>query len=153
LTAQENFYVYCFYLASRRGIDAIRSSRVAARDQINQISKRPLRKKRKATKRVPKFSCTKDNFMRELQTNLAHTFTYFVNLRFDNSLFLRCDNFQSRCDAHACAVWCSWCTLEWLGYPYDELVIARAITGRERIWMASRLLTTKIPCALLVAIT
>jgi ribosomal protein L44E len=60
-----------------------------------EISKRPLRRKRKVTKRVLKFSCTKDNFMRELQTTLAHTFTYFVNLRFDNSLFLRCDNFQS----------------------------------------------------------
>jgi hypothetical protein len=31
-----------------------------------EISKRPLRRKRKATKRVPKFSCTKDNFMRKL---------------------------------------------------------------------------------------
>jgi hypothetical protein len=55
--------------------------------------------------------------------------------------------------AHARAVWCSWCTLEWLGYPYDELVIARAIKGREGIWVASRFLTTKIPSALLVTIT
>jgi hypothetical protein len=54
--------------------------------------------------------------------------------------------------AHARAVWCSWCTLEWPGYPYDELVTARAIIGRERIGVASRLLTTKIPSALLVAV-
>jgi hypothetical protein len=54
--------------------------------------------------------------------------------------------------AHARAVWCSWCTLEWLGYPYDELVILKAIICREGIWMASRLLTTKISSALLVAV-
>jgi hypothetical protein len=42
--------------------------------------------------------------------------------------------------------------LVWLGYPHDELVIARAITGRERICVASRLLTTKIPSVLLVAV-
>jgi hypothetical protein len=52
-----------------------------------EISKGPLWRKRKATKRVPKFSCTKDDFMRKLQNNLAHTFTYFVKLRFDNSSF------------------------------------------------------------------
>jgi hypothetical protein len=54
--------------------------------------------------------------------------------------------------AHARAVWCSWCTLEWLGYPYDELMTARAIKGREKIWVASRFLTTKIPSVLLVAV-
>jgi hypothetical protein len=54
--------------------------------------------------------------------------------------------------AHTHAVWCSWCTLEWLGYPYDELMTARAIKGREKIWVASRFLTTKIPTALLVVV-
>jgi hypothetical protein len=33
LTAQENFY--CFHLASRKGIDATRSSRLAARGQVD----------------------------------------------------------------------------------------------------------------------
>jgi hypothetical protein len=54
--------------------------------------------------------------------------------------------------APARAVWCSWCTLEWLGDPYDELVIARAIEGGEGIWVASRFLTTMIHSALLVAV-
>jgi hypothetical protein len=124
-----------------------------------EISKRPLRRKRKATKRVPKFSCTKDNFMRELQNNLAHTLLNLQMIGVDNFLFLRCKIFKLiRCTrlwrhyAHAHAVWCSWCTLEWLGYPYDELVIAKAIIGREGIWMASRFLTTKIPSALLMAV-
>jgi hypothetical protein len=53
--------------------------------------------------------------------------------------------------AHAHAVWCSRWTLERLGYPYDELVTARATRARERIWVASRFLTTKIPSVLLVA--
>jgi hypothetical protein len=43
--------------------------------------------------------------------------------------------------------------LERPGYPYDEEVIARAITGRERICVASHILTTKIPSAPLVAVT
>jgi hypothetical protein len=55
-------------------------------------------------------------------------------------------------DAHAHAVWCSWCTLEWPGYPLDELVTSGAIIGRERICVASRSLTTKIPSVLLVAV-
>jgi hypothetical protein len=57
-----------------------------------------------------------------------------------------------RHDAPAHAVWCSWCTLLRLGYPHDELVIAREITDRERIWVASRILTTMIPSALLVPV-
>jgi hypothetical protein len=35
LTAQGNFYFYCFHLASRKGIEATRSSRFAARDQVD----------------------------------------------------------------------------------------------------------------------
>jgi hypothetical protein len=35
-----------------------------------------------ADTRVPKFSCTKDDFMRKLQNNRAHTFTYCINLGF-----------------------------------------------------------------------
>jgi hypothetical protein len=46
-----------------------------------EISKRLLQRKRKATKGVPKFSCTKDDFVRKLQNNLAHTLPNFVNPR------------------------------------------------------------------------
>jgi hypothetical protein len=53
LTAQENFYFYCFHLASRKGIDATRSSRVAARDQIDKDFHKTITKKRKANRRVP----------------------------------------------------------------------------------------------------
>jgi hypothetical protein len=35
LTAQESFYSYFFHLASQKGIDATRSSRLAARDQVD----------------------------------------------------------------------------------------------------------------------
>jgi ribosomal protein S27E len=90
--------------------------------------------------------------MRELQNNPAHTFTYFLNLSCWHLIILRCNNFQRIFDAHARAVWCSWCMLEWLSYPYDELVIARAIIDRERICVASRFLTTKIPSAPLAAV-
>jgi hypothetical protein len=48
-----------------------------------EISQKTIsKKKRKANKRVPEFSCMKDDFMRKLRKNLAHTFTYFVNLGF-----------------------------------------------------------------------
>jgi hypothetical protein len=42
--------------------------------------------------------------------------------------------------------------LERPGYPYDELVIVRAIIGREGINVVSRILTIKIPSAPLVAV-
>jgi hypothetical protein len=95
----------------------------------------------------------------ELQNNLAHTFTYFVNLGFWQLIVLKVQYFSKlmRCIclwrhyAHARAVWCSWCTLEWLGYPC-ALVIARAIKGRERICVTSCYLTTKIPSAPLVVV-
>jgi hypothetical protein len=34
-TSQDNFYFYYFHLASRKGIDATWSSRLAARDQVD----------------------------------------------------------------------------------------------------------------------
>jgi hypothetical protein len=86
------------------------------------------------------------------RNNLAHTFSYFANFwGFDNSLFWKCNTFQGWRDAYACAVWCSWCTLEWLGYPY-ALMIGRAINSRGRICVTSCYLTTKVPSALLVAV-
>jgi hypothetical protein len=57
-----------------------------------------------------------------------------------------------RHDAHAHVVWCLWCMLARLGDAPNELVIERAITGWEGVCVASRILTTKIPSALLVAI-
>jgi hypothetical protein len=96
------------------------------------------------------------NFRTILLTPLLN----FVNWSCRQLIILRCNIFSKlmRCTclwrhyAHAHAVWCSWCTLEWLGYPYDELVIVRAIKGREGIWVASRLLTTKIPSTPLAAV-
>jgi hypothetical protein len=54
-----------------------------------RFPKRPLRRKRKGTKTVPKFSCTKDDFMWELRNNLAHTFTYFENLGFSQLIIFK----------------------------------------------------------------
>jgi hypothetical protein len=53
LTAQENFYFYCFHLASRKGIDAMRSSRFVARDHVDRDSEKTITKNSKANKRVP----------------------------------------------------------------------------------------------------
>jgi hypothetical protein len=83
-----------------------------------------------------------------------------VNLDGTNSLHYGAMILKSWCDMHACedtmhhanVVWCSWCMLAWLGYPENELVIETAITGWEGVCVVSRILTTKIPSALLVAI-
>jgi hypothetical protein len=86
------------------------------------------------------------------RNNLAHTFTYFVNFwGSDNSLFWKRNTFQIWRDAYACAAWCLWCMLEWLGYSY-ALMIGNAIDSRGRICVTSCYLTTKIPSALLVAV-
>jgi hypothetical protein len=53
LTAQENFYFYCFHSTSQKGIDATRSSRFAARNQVDGDYQKTITKKRKANKRVP----------------------------------------------------------------------------------------------------
>jgi hypothetical protein len=57
-----------------------------------------------------------------------------------------------RHDAYAHVVWCLWCMLVRLGYPQNELVIERTITGWEGVCVASCILTTMIPSAHLVAV-
>jgi hypothetical protein len=82
------------------------------------------------------------------------------NLRWQCFVPLWCNAFQKlmwctclwRHDAYAHVVWCLWCMSAWLGYPQNELVIERTITGREGVCVASRILTTMIPSAHLVAI-
>jgi hypothetical protein len=88
----------------------------------------------------------------ELPNHLAHTL-FTCDFGFYWLITLRCNNFKSWGDAHAHVVWHSWCRLAWLKYPQNELVIERAITGRERVCVANHVLTTKIPSALLVAST
>jgi hypothetical protein len=57
-----------------------------------------------------------------------------------------------RHDACAHVVWCLWSTLARLGYPPNELVVERTITGWEEVCVASRIITTMIPSAHLVAV-
>jgi hypothetical protein len=110
---------------AEKGIDVVRLSRLAAWGRVDRDFRKTITKKRKANKRVPKFSCTDNGFMRKLQNRLAHTFTYFANLGFWQLIVLKVQYLSKlmRCIclwrhyAHARAVWCSWCTLEWLGYP------------------------------------
>jgi hypothetical protein len=113
-----------------KGIDATRSSRLAARGQVGRSFQDHYEEK--------------EWLIQEFQNFLVRQMTLCGNFRlilltpllisqiwgFDNSLFWKCNTFQSWYDAYACAVWCSWCTLEWIGYPYDELVIPKTIKGR-----------------------
>jgi hypothetical protein len=72
---------------------------------------------------------------------------------------LRCNAFQKNDVMHMfmetrCLCSCSrflWCMSAWLGYPQNEIAIERTITSWG-VCVASRILTTKIPSALLVAI-
>jgi hypothetical protein len=73
---------------------------------------------------------------------------------------LRCNAFQKvmwcaglwRHDAYARVVWCLWCMLAWLGYPRNELVVEKTITGWEGVCVASRDSHNQDTSALLVAI-
>jgi hypothetical protein len=149
---EDNFYFYRFHLASRK------------RNRCHKVVK--IHGKGPICQRFPIGHYKERRLMTEFHTllykrwlqggisrnNLAHTFTYFANFEV---LTTRCFEsvtlFQSWCNAYACAVWCSWCTLEWLGYPY-ALMIGKAINSREGICVTSCYLTTKIPSALLVAV-
>jgi hypothetical protein len=118
---------------------------------LSEISNRPLQE-RKLQIKFHKFLHERWHQVGTSRNNLAHTFTYFaIFWDFDDSLFWKCNTFQGWCNAYACAVWCSWRTLEWLGYPY-ALMIGNTIKSRGRICATSCYLTTKIPSALLVAV-
>jgi hypothetical protein len=126
---------------------------------LTEISKRQLRRKRKATKGVPKFSCAKDDFMWKLQNNPAHTLLHLRMRGVDNSLFLRCKNFQvdamhmlvkTLCTCSCGMVLMMHVRMTWL--PIWWVSDCKGNEGREGIWMASCFLTTKIPSALLVAV-
>jgi hypothetical protein len=149
---EKNFYFYCFHLASRKRnrcykvveIGGMRSSRQG-------FPKDHLRRKGRLMKEFHHLLYERWLQVGTLKNNLAHTFTYFANLGFWQLIVWKVQYFSSWCYAYAGAVWCSWCTLEWLGYPY-ALMIGRAINSRERICVTSCYLTTKIPSALLVAV-
>jgi hypothetical protein len=84
-----------------KGIDATRSSRLAAWDQVIRTFQKIITKKGRLMTEFHNLLCERWLQVGTSKNNLAHTFTYFVKLRFDNSLFLRCENFQSWCDEHA----------------------------------------------------
>jgi hypothetical protein len=117
-------------------------------------------KKREGYWKGSVITCTEDDFEWDLQTILLPPLLNFAKLRCWRLISLKCNDFKKlmRCtclrrhDAHVHAVWCLWCKLVQLGYPYDELMVARAITVREGIWVVSRFPTIKIASALLVAV-
>jgi hypothetical protein len=115
------------------------------------LSKRSLWGKGRLIKEFPHFLVRIMALFRNFRIALVSPLLIPHTWGFGNSWFWKCNTFQSWCDAYAGAVWFSWCTLEWLGYPY-ALMIARAIKSRERICVTSCYPTTKIPSALLVAV-
>jgi hypothetical protein len=142
LTARENFYVYDFRLAGRRGIDATRSSRLAARGQVDR-SFEDQYKKREANLRSSIVSCMDSDCMRKLWNRLAHTFTYFASLGFWQLIVLKVQHFSklTRCIcvwrhyAHARAVWCPWCTLGWLvTHMMSQWLQGQSKVGRGSVW-------------------
>jgi hypothetical protein len=64
---EKSFYFSCFHLAGRKEFDATRSSELGAWCQADRTFQKSIMRKRKANKRVPIFSCTKDDFKWELQ--------------------------------------------------------------------------------------
>jgi hypothetical protein len=88
-----------------------------------ETSKRPLWRKGRLTKESHNF-LYKRWLCADLQNNLAHTSTYFVNLGFWQLIVFKVWKFSKlmrwtclrRHYAHARAVRFSRCTLEWLGY-------------------------------------
>jgi hypothetical protein len=91
-------------------------------------------KERKANLRSSIVSSTDNDFMRKLQNRLAHTFTYSANLGFWQLIVWKCNTFQSWCNAYACAVRCSWCTLEWLVTHMRYWLQGQSKVGRGSVW-------------------
>jgi hypothetical protein len=132
LTAREKFLLLLFstWLAEK---ESMLQDRRDSRQGTNwsRIPNRPFTRKGRLTTKFHKLLYERWLQVGTSRNNLAHTFTYFANFwGFDDSLFCKCNTFQIWRDAYACAVWCSWCTLEWLGYPY-ALMIRIAINSRD----------------------
>jgi hypothetical protein len=107
------------------------------------------------------FTCTKDNFMWELQTILLTPLLNLWNWGVDDSLFWSAMILKKADAMHMLVT--TWCTC-----PCGMVLMMQVSTTRFPIWwvsgcegnhmqrricVASRILTTKIPSALLVAIT
>jgi hypothetical protein len=134
-----------------KGIDAVRLSRLAARGQVDRNYQKIITKGKGRLSKEFHPSLCEGWLQVELQNNLAHTFTYFANLGFWQLIVLKVQYSSSWCDAYACAVWCSWCTLEWL----VTHMMSQWLQGQSkvvRICVTGCYLTTKIPSALLVAV-
>jgi hypothetical protein len=101
----------------------------------------------------------KDKWVQDLPNDLAHALfclqPYVVwSCHYDAMLFKKNDVMHMFMETR-CMCSCSrflWCMPAWLGYPQNEIAIERTITSWEGVCMASRILTTKIPSARLVAI-
>jgi hypothetical protein len=98
--------------------------------------------------------------MQKLQNNLAHTLLNLVNLKCQRLFIFKVHNFQNWCDAHAVKTLCtcSCSMVHMMDVRMTRLPVWRVsdCKGNHRqrgIWVASRFLITKIPSALLVAIT
>jgi hypothetical protein len=117
------------------------------------------KEKGKLLKEFPSFLVRKmtscGNFRTILLTPYLTLWIRGVNI----SLFLRCNNFQKWCDAHAVKTLCtcSWGMVLMMHVRMTRLPVWRVSDckgdqGKEGIWVASRFLTAKIPSALLVAV-
>jgi hypothetical protein len=76
-----------------KGIGATRSSRFAARGQVDRNFQKTIIK-RMAKLRSSIISCTHNDFMRKLRNRLAHSFTYFANLGFWQLIVLKVQYFS-----------------------------------------------------------
>jgi hypothetical protein len=86
-----------------KGFDAIRSSRLAAWGQVDRNYQRIITKgKGRLNKEFHPSLYERWLQVGTSKNNLAHLYLLCEIWGFDNSSFLRCENFQSWCDAHAC---------------------------------------------------
>jgi hypothetical protein len=151
LTAQEkNFYFYCFHLASRKGIDATRSSRFTARDQFVRDSNRPLQR-RKANDRVPQALVRKmtsgGNFKKKSCSHLYlfREFCVLTTHRFESAILFK---------LIPCICLCGMTLMMHIGMTRLPTCVSgcKGNQSRERICVTSCYFTPKIPSALLVAV-
>jgi hypothetical protein len=151
LTAQENFYVYGFCLAGRKGIDATRLSRLAAWGQVGRTYQKIIMRKRKANKRVPTISCTDNGFVRRLLNRPAHIFTYFAILGFWQLIVLKVQYFSK---LMPCICLCGMVLMMHVRMIRLPICVGdcKGNQKQREIWVTSHFLTTKIPSALLVAV-
>jgi hypothetical protein len=148
---EKNFYFYRFHLASRKGIDATRSSWFTTRDQFDRDFQKIIMRKGRLIKEFPQFLVRIMALCGNFRMGLLTPLLISQILRFWQLLILKVQYFSKLMQ---CVCLCGMVLMMHVRMTRLPICVSdcNGNQSRERICVTSCYLTTKIPSALLVAV-